>query len=154
MRAPGHPQACFVTEVVMDELADKLRMDPLELRMRNLPPVDAERRCGRSTSRWARRRSAGRKRHPTGDPASGPIKRGLGCAANRWAVRRNNRTRAHCEITPDGSVVMRIGTQDIGTGTRTLVAIVTAETMGLPLEAVKAEIGDSNFPFAPAAAEA
>ena len=50
---------------------------------------------------------------------------------------------------PDGSVVMRIGTQDIGTGTRTLVAIVTAETMGLPLEAVKAEIGDSNFPYAP-----
>ena len=44
---------------------------------------------------------------------------------------------------------MRIGTQDIGTGTRTLVAIVTAETMGLPLEAVKAAIGDTNYPFAP-----
>jgi xanthine dehydrogenase YagR molybdenum-binding subunit len=148
MRAPGHPQACFITEVVMDELADKLRMDPLELRMRNLPPVDLN-------AQWAKyfpigaEKIAWSKRHATGDAASGPIKRGLGCAANRWAGPGNNRTRAHCEITSDGSVVMRIGTQDIGTGTRTLVAIVTAETMGLPLEAVKAEIGDSNFPYAP-----
>ncbi len=44
---------------------------------------------------------------------------------------------------------MRIGTQDIGTGTRTLVAMVTAETMGLPLESVQAAIGDTNYPFAP-----
>jgi xanthine dehydrogenase YagR molybdenum-binding subunit len=147
MRAPGHPQACFVTEVVMDELADKLRMDPLEFRMRNLPPLELN-------QQWAKYFPIGaekigwKKRHPTGE-AAGPIKRGLGCAANRWAGAGNNRTRAQCEIMPDGVVVMRIGTQDIGTGTRTLVAIVTAETMGLPLEAVKAEIGDTNYPWAP-----
>jgi xanthine dehydrogenase YagR molybdenum-binding subunit len=73
----------------------------------------------------------------------------MGCAANRWAGAGSPQTRAECSIMPDGSVVTRIGTQDIGTGTRTLVAMITAETMGLPLEAVQPAIGDSNYPFAP-----
>jgi xanthine dehydrogenase YagR molybdenum-binding subunit len=148
MRAPGHPQSCFVTEIVMDELADRLRMDPLELRLRNLPP-EAD------NAQWARyfkmgaERFGWNRRHTTGDTASGPIKRGMGCAANRWGGGGNRQTRAMCDINPDGTVITRIGTQDIGTGTRTLVAMVTAETMGLPLEAVRAAIGDSNYPFAP-----
>jgi xanthine dehydrogenase YagR molybdenum-binding subunit len=147
-RAPGHPQSCFITEVVMDELADRLRLDPLELRLRNLPPEQPNQmwgayfKIGAEKIGWA-------KRHPTGDPASGSIKRGLGCAANRWAGAGSPQTRAECSIMPDGSVVTRIGTQDIGTGTRTLVAMITAETMGLPLESVQAAIGDSNHPFAP-----
>ncbi len=68
----------------MDELADRLRLDPLELRLRNLPP-EAE------NAQWARYFKMGAeqigwgKRHPTGDSAAGPIKRGMGCAANRWA---------------------------------------------------------------------
>lgn len=155
MRAPGHPQACFVTEVVMDELADRLRMDPLELRMKNLPPVDPATGQDPPNQQWrkyfpmAAAKIGWSRRHPTGDPASGPIKRGLGCAANRWAGGGSNRTRAICEILPDGGVVTRIGTQDIGTGTRTIVSMVTAETMGLPMEGVKPLIGDSNYPFAP-----
>ena len=147
-RAPGHPQSCFVTEIVMDELADRLRLDPLELRLRNLPP-EAE------NAQWARYFKMGAeqigwsKRHPTGDSATGPIKRGMGCAANRWVGGGSNRSRAACQIHPDGGVVMQVGTQDIGTGTRTLVAIVTAETMGLPIESVRAAIGDTNYPWAP-----
>jgi len=147
-RAPGHPQSCFVTEVVMDELADLIKIDPLELRLRNLPP-EAD------NAQWARYFKMGAeriewsRRHPTGDRTAGPIKRGLGCAANRWGGGGNRRTRGMCDILPDGSVITRIGTQDIGTGTRTLVAMVTAETMGLPLQAVQAAIGDSNYPFAP-----
>jgi xanthine dehydrogenase YagR molybdenum-binding subunit len=147
-RAPGHPQSCFITEIVMDELADRLRLDPLEFRLRNLPPEQPNQmwgayfKIGAEKIGWA-------KRHPTGDPASGPIKRGMGCAANRWAGAGSPQTRAECSIMPDGSVVTRIGTQDIGTGTRTLVAMITAETMGLPLEAVQAAIGDTNYPFAP-----
>ena len=147
-RAPGHPQSCFITEIVMDELADRLRLDPLEFRLRNLPEEapnlmwGAYFKIGAEKFGWA-------KRHPTGDPATGPIKRGMGCAANRWTGQGSPQTRAQCEIMPDGSVITRIGTQDIGTGTRTLVAMVTAETMGLPLEGVQAAIGDSNYPFAP-----
>ena len=49
-RAPGHPQGSFVTEDLMDELADKARIDPLELRIKNLPPGGAQRRCGGSIS--------------------------------------------------------------------------------------------------------
>ena len=147
-RAPGHPQSCFITEIVMDELAERLRMDPLELRLRNLPPEEDNAQWGKYFKIGAER-IGWTKRHPTGDPASGPIKRGLGCAANRWSGQGNRQSRALCEINPDGSVVMRIGTQDIGTGTRTIVAMVTAETLGLPIEAVQAAIGDTNYPWAP-----
>lgn len=148
MRAPGHPQGCFITETVIDELADRARIDPLELRLRNLPAASPDTMwityfpMGAEKIGWSRR-------HPFGDPAPGPIKRGLGCAANRWAGGGSRRTQGQCEIFPDGGVVMRIGTQDIGTGTRTLVKIVTAETFGLPLDAVTAEIGDTRYPFAP-----
>ena len=153
-RAPGHPQACFITETVIDELADRLRIDPLELRMRNLQPadatgVDAPNRQWRKYFPMGAEKIGWSKRHPTGDATAGPIKRGLGCAANIWAGAGNPRTQAACEILPDGSVTMRIGTQDIGTGTRTLVGVITAETMGLPLENVNISIGDTNNPFAP-----
>ena len=147
-RAPGHPQACFITETVIDELADRLRLDPLELRLRNVQPEAPNAQwkkyftMGAEKIGWSRR-------HPTGDAAAGPIKRGLGCAANIWAGGGNRATRALCEIHPDGSVINKIATQDIGTGTRTLVAMITAETMGLPLTAVTAAIGDTAYPFAP-----
>jgi xanthine dehydrogenase YagR molybdenum-binding subunit len=152
MRAPGHPQACFITEVVIDELADRLRIDPLELRMRNLLGGDGPETPNRQWRKYfpiAAEKIGWSKRHPTGDPATGPIKRGLGCAANIWPGGGNPRTRAICEILPDGGVVARIGTQDIGTGTRTIVTMVAAETMGLPIDAVTAAIGDSAFPWAP-----
>jgi xanthine dehydrogenase YagR molybdenum-binding subunit len=145
MRAPGHPQGCFHTEMLMDELADKLRMDPLALRIKNLPP-EAPNAMWRKYFPVAAERFGWSKRHVTGDPTPGPIKRGMGCAANRWGGGGQG-TKAHCEINPDGSVVMRCGTQDIGVGTKTIVAMITAETLGIPMELVRAEIGDSNYPF-------
>jgi xanthine dehydrogenase YagR molybdenum-binding subunit len=145
MRAPGHPQGCFITEVLMDELADALRMDPVALRIRNLP-AEAPNAMWRRYFPIAAERFGWDRRHGPGDPAPGPIKRGFGCAANQWGGGGRG-TRAHCEILPDGGVVMRCGTQDLGVGTRTLVAIITAETLGLPIEAVRAEIGDSQYPF-------
>ena len=145
MRAPGHPQGCFHTEMLMDELADKLRMDPLAFRIKNLPP-EAPNAMWRKYFPVAAERFGWSKRHVTGDPTPGPIKRGMGCAANRWGGGGQG-TKAHCEINPDGSVVMRCGTQDIGVGTKTIVAMITAETLGIPMELVKAEIGDSNYPF-------
>ena len=153
-RAPGHPQASFITEVVLDELADRLRIDPLELRMRNLAPPatpgqDDPARQWRKYFPIGAEKIGWSKRHPTGDPASGPIKRGMGCAANVWTGAGNRNTRANCQILPDGGVIASIGTQDIGTGTRTIVAMIAAETMGLPLTEVRAQIGDSNHPIAP-----
>jgi xanthine dehydrogenase YagR molybdenum-binding subunit len=147
MRAPGHPQGCFVTEVLMDELADQVRMDPVEFRLKNLPPLAPN-------AMWAKYFPMGaeridwKRRHVTGDPTPGPIKRGLGCSANRWGGAGQG-GRAHCEITADGGVIMRCGSQDIGTGNRTIMAIVVAETLGLEVKDITIELGDSNLPFAP-----
>jgi xanthine dehydrogenase YagR molybdenum-binding subunit len=145
MRAPGHPQGCFATEMLMDELADKVRMDPVAFRLKNLP-AEAPNRMWRTYFPIAAEKAGWAKRHPTGDATPGPVKRGMGCAANQWGGGGRG-TKANVQILSDGSVVVRCGTQDIGVGTRTIVTMVAAETLGLPLEAVKAEIGDSNFPF-------
>ena len=145
MRAPGHPQGCFATETLMDELADKVRMDPVAFRLKNLP-AEAPNRMWRKYFPIAAEKIGWTRRHPTGDTTPGPIKRGMGCAANQWGGGGRG-TKAHVEILPDGGVVVRCGTQDLGTGCRTLVTMVAAETLGLPISAVKAEIGDSNYPF-------
>jgi xanthine dehydrogenase YagR molybdenum-binding subunit len=145
MRAPGHPQGCFATELLMDELADKVRMDPVEFRIKNLPP-EAPNRMWRKYFPIAAEKFGWSKRHPTGDPTPGPIKRGVGCAANQWGGGGRG-TKAHVEIHSDGGVVVRCGTQDIGTGTRTIIAIAAGETLGLPYTAIKTEIGDSLYPF-------
>jgi xanthine dehydrogenase YagR molybdenum-binding subunit len=145
MRAPGHPQGCFLTEILMDELADRVKMDPVEFRVKNLPPKAPN-------AMWAEyfgmgaKRFGWDKRHPTGDQTPGPIKTGMGVSAHRWGGAGRG-SQAHIDIMSDGSVVVKCGTQDLGTGTRTIVAIVAAETLGLPISGVKPEIGDSILPF-------
>jgi len=145
MRAPGHPQGCFITEVLMDELADRVRMDPIEFRLKNLPE-QAPNAMWKAYFPIAAEMIDWKRRHPTGDPAPGPIKRGLGVAANRWGGAGRG-TKAHAEINPDGTVIIRCGTQDIGVGTKTIVAMITAETLGIPMDLVTPQIGDSNYPF-------
>jgi xanthine dehydrogenase YagR molybdenum-binding subunit len=144
MRAPGHPQGSFVTEILMDELADQVKMDPVEFRIKNLPP-EAPNAMWRSYLREGAEAFGWSKRHPTGDPAPGSIKTGMGVAACTWGGGGRGPSVAHCEIASDGSVVMRVGTQDIGTGERTVVAMVTADALGLPLSRVTAEIGDTQY---------
>ena len=145
MRAPGHPQGCFLTEILMDELADRVKMDPVAFRVKNLPPAAPNAMWAEYFARGAKA-FGWDKRHATGDPAPGPIKTGMGVSAHRWGGAGQG-SQAHVDITSDGGVVVKIGTQDIGTGTRTIVAMVAAETFGLPVSAVKVEIGDSTLPF-------
>ena len=145
MRAPGHPQGCFLTEILMDELADRVKMDPVEFRIKNLPDRAPNAMWGEYFTRGAKA-FGWDKRHATGDPTPGPIKTGFGCAANQWGGGGRG-SKAHCDINADGTVVMKCGTQDLGTGTRTIVAMVTAETLGLPVSAVTPEIGDTMYPF-------
>jgi xanthine dehydrogenase YagR molybdenum-binding subunit len=144
MRAPGHPQGCFLTEILMDELADRVKMDPVEFRIKNLPAAAPNAAWGEYFEIGAKQ-FGWEKRHPTGDSTPGPIKTGYGTSAHRWGGGGRG-TKAQCDIASDGSVVMKCGTQDLGTGTRTLVAIVTAETLGLPVSAVHPEIGDTIYP--------
>jgi xanthine dehydrogenase YagR molybdenum-binding subunit len=145
MRAPGHPQGCFLTEILMDELADRVKMDPVAFRVKNLPPKAPNAMWAEYFERGAKA-FGWDKRHATGDSAAGPIKTGMGVSAHRWGGAGRG-SQAHMDITSDGGVVIKCGTQDIGTGTRTIVTMVAAETLGLPLSAVKAEIGDTNLPF-------
>jgi xanthine dehydrogenase YagR molybdenum-binding subunit len=145
MRAPGHPQGCFLTEIMMDELADLVKMDPVAFRIKNLPPKAPNAMWAEYFERGAKA-FGWDKRHPTGDTAPGPIKTGMGVSAHRWGGAGRG-SRAHVDITSDGGIVVKCGTQDLGTGTRSMIAVVAAETFGLPVGAITLEIGDSNLPF-------
>jgi CO/xanthine dehydrogenase Mo-binding subunit len=140
MRAPGWPQGCFALELAIDELARKLQIDRLEFRRRNnLNPVRAmEFDLGAQAFAWDQKARA---------PKSGPLRRGVGVAAASWHGIGASGPQAQAVAYREGRVAIRIGTQDLGTGTRTILAMVAAEELGLPLERVTAEIGDTRHPF-------
>ncbi|QEH32732.1 Xanthine dehydrogenase molybdenum-binding subunit [Aquisphaera giovannonii] len=148
MRAPGHPQGCAIMEAAMDDLADKLGIDPIEFRLRNLDPNDfrtamyqAEVKIGAELIGWKERRK------PRGqDGGGGPIKHGLGMGLHQWGGGGTMDKKVSCTINPDGSVEMKAGTQDIGTGIRTLLAIIAAEVLGLEPKDVISSVGNSSFP--------
>ena len=143
MRAPGNVPGAFALEQVIDQLAEKLELDPLTLRERIDPsPVRREeRRIGAERIDWSRR-------HRPGADA-GPVKRGLGMAQSIWPA--NVQTNASCEVRifRDGSVEVLSGVQDIGTGVGTVLAQVVAEEMGLKAEDIAVRIGDTEFPEGP-----
>jgi xanthine dehydrogenase YagR molybdenum-binding subunit len=145
-RAPNHPQGCFLTMSALEDLAAALKKDPLDLFLKNLSIT------GQRANIYAEELKKGaelidwkKKWHPRGDTRKGDRKQGLGLSLHTWGGRAHNST---CQVLihPDGSVEAKLGSQDLGTGTRTVVAMVLAETLGLPLEAVKVSIGDSRFP--------
>jgi xanthine dehydrogenase YagR molybdenum-binding subunit len=148
MRAPGHPQASFNTEIMMDELADLVKMDPVEFRLKNLPKEAPNAMWG-SYLREGAAEFGWSRRHATGDKTPGPIKTGMGVSLNSWGGGGRGPAPAHCEIASDGGVIMRLGTQDLGTGTRTLVAVITADSLGLQPNQVRPEIGDTVFGVSP-----
>jgi xanthine dehydrogenase YagR molybdenum-binding subunit len=123
-------------------------MDPIEFRIKNLPP-EAPNAMWASYLREGAAEFGWNKRHPTGDKAAGPIKTGMGVAIGTWGGGGRGPAQAHCEIASDGSVIMRVGTQDIGTGTRTLVAVVTADALGLQVPQITPEIGDTVYGVSP-----
>ncbi|MCH8273786.1 MAG: xanthine dehydrogenase family protein molybdopterin-binding subunit [Armatimonadetes bacterium] len=140
LRAPGHPQGNFLTETVLDELAAKVGLDPLEVRKKNV-----------LRAVWREQLDAGAKgigwerRNKTPGAVSGRYLRGMGCACNTWGGGGRGGSRCDVRIGSDGSVWVGIGTQDLGTGTRTYVAAIVAEDLGLPIERVHAEIGSSKL---------
>src|SRR5262249_23665729 len=82
---------------------------------------------------------------PRGTTSQGVIRQGLGVSMHVWPGIAHN-FQCDLSINPDGSVAIRAGTQDIGTGTRTVMGVVAAETLGLPVDAVEVDIGDSTLP--------
>jgi xanthine dehydrogenase YagR molybdenum-binding subunit len=148
MRAPRHPQSCLLTEAAMDDLADKLGMDPIEFRLKNLSPTDlvhtpvyeAELAMGAELIGWRQ------KYKPRGGNGNGPIKRGLGVALHQWGGGGRAGGQVTCTINPDGSVEVQSATQDLGTGIRTVLAIIAAEILGLQPTDIVSNIGNSTFP--------
>ena len=125
-RAPGHPQGCFAFEQTIDDLAAKLNMDPLTLREKidENPARKAERQVILERTNW-------RNRRPAGSDA-GPAKRGMGVAQSVWYRFVNMNSSCEVRVSRDGSVELMSAVQDLGTGTKTLLAIVVAEEFGIP----------------------
>src|SRR5262249_6009577 len=132
---------------VVDELAYKLGMDPVEFRSKNLPANSPRTPWWREEMAIGARRIGWERRNKGPGGGVGPPKGGLGLALGVWGGGGSKGTIVDLTIGRDGSVVVSTGTQDIGTGTRTYVAAIPAEEFGLPLSAVTPRIGDTEYPF-------
>jgi xanthine dehydrogenase YagR molybdenum-binding subunit len=155
-RAPGHTQGTLALEGAMEELAAALKMDPLELRLKNyarkskgetgleysLKALDRCYRAGAEAIGWARR-------NKIPGAGSGRVRRGIGMASQIWPGAGIPGTMADLKIFSDGCVEIECGTQDIGTGTRTHIAVVAAETLGLNPSDITVKVGNSDYPWAP-----
>ena len=146
-RAPGFVEGTFGLECVLDGLAARLELDPLELRRRNHADNDlADGRpfssknlleCyKRADPHWARREEVRAR-------SNGPVRRGTGLASQIWYGGGGPPSYAWVRVGSDGHVAVITAMQDIGTGTRTAMAQIAAEELGLPLERVRCELGDS-----------
>jgi xanthine dehydrogenase YagR molybdenum-binding subunit len=145
-RAPNHPQAAVLTMCALEDLADKLNMSSLDFFLKNADLAGERAEVYRQELRKAAELVDWEKNwHPRGHQTPSALKRGLGISLHTWGGRGHN---SNCNVTihADGSVEVSLGSQDLGTGTRTVITIVAAETLGLPLEAIKLNIGDSKYP--------
>ncbi len=142
-RAPNHPQACWLTFAAMDDLAAKLEMDSLDFYLKNLSLTgDRADLYRRELLKAAELIEWKKKWHPRGDKTPGYLKSGLGLGFHTWGGRGHN-SEVRLTINPDGTVAVTVGSQDLGTGTRTIIAMVAAETLGLPLSAVRVNLGQA-----------
>ena len=155
MRGPGESPGTYALESAMDELAYELAMDPIALRVASHADVDPEngkpwsskqlKECYRIGARaigWERRTAAPRSMR------DGRLLVGMGMATATYPGLRSVAA-ARALILPDGSAVVSSATQDIGTGTYTWMTQLAADVLGLPLDRVRVELGDSSLPPAP-----
>ncbi|MDR6448951.1 xanthine dehydrogenase family protein molybdopterin-binding subunit [Paraburkholderia sp. 22099] len=155
MRAPGAAQGLFPLETAMDELAEALQMDPLQLRLVNYAERDANKnlpfsskalrdcyREGAARFGWEGRPLAPRARR------EGRELIGWGMATGAWDAMQNEAA-ARAVLTPDGRVEVSSSTADIGTGTYTAMTQIAADALGVSIHDVDFELGDTRLPKAP-----
>ena len=150
-RAPGHPQGSWALEQMMDALAREIDMDPVELRLKNVPKTSQARgdrpfssdglteclRRGAEAFGWDEAR-----RRPKGD---GPIKRGVGMGSALWIAGAGGPPATIAvKLYSDGSAGLNMGASDIGTGTKTIMAQVVSEELGVPVEKIQIENADTG----------
>ena len=149
-RAPGFPQSAWALEQTMDTLAEKIAMDPVEFRLKNISMVcgvDSNKpytsiglpdclRQGAKAFGWTEARAKARR--------DGPSVRGVGVASGMWGYLAPPISTAVVRFFADGSVNLNIGAADIGTGTRTIMAQVVAEELGVPMAQIEVENADTG----------
>ena len=159
-RAPGYVEGTFALDQAIDELADRMGTDPLALRRRHA----ARQRDPQLGMRYSLKRLLAcydigadligwRHRKPDGVRGGATHRRrGYGMASQLWGGSGLPPAYATVHLNPDGTAVLRCGTQDIGTGTRTVLAQIAAEELGLELGDIRVELGDTNSQYAPISA--
>ena len=155
MRGPGAVPGLYAIESAMDELAIALKMEPLELRLKNEPKIDESLGVPFSSRHIVECYKSGAERFGWSKrtPEVGSMKRdgltlGWGMAACSWLAARIPSSVA-LSLRDDGTARIASGTQDIGTGTYTIMAQITAERLGLSIEKVEVVLGDSGLPPGP-----
>ena len=157
MRAPGHAPGTFAVESAMDEAAHLLGIDPVALRVRNFADHDQDAnrpwtsngllecyRIGAERFNWA-------QRPPSGQAIDGRWRLGYGMASTFYPQHAQP-CKARVSLNADASVLVECGTQDMGSGTYTVLAQLAAQALGIPMSAVHVAIGDSALPQGPASA--
>jgi xanthine dehydrogenase YagR molybdenum-binding subunit len=153
MRAPGTAPGTFALESAMDEAAERLGLDPLDLRVKNFADHDQEAgrpwssnsllecyRVGAERFGWADRHKKTKR--------DGRWTIGSGMATTLYPAIRQA-CRARIRLNPEGSLVVQCGTQDMGSGTYTALGQIAAEALGIPMTKVTVELGDTWLPDGP-----
>jgi xanthine dehydrogenase YagR molybdenum-binding subunit len=156
-RAPGYVEGTFALEGAMDELAQKLGLDPLDFRIKNYAENSPSRDIPytvkglREAYEMGAQRIGWHERAPQpGSGRRGLTLRGLGMASQIWGGGGGPPANAIVKLLPDGTAEVLAGVQDLGTGTKTVIAQVAAEELGLALDAVRVVVGDTlPAPFGP-----
>ncbi|HTB12260.1 MAG TPA: xanthine dehydrogenase family protein molybdopterin-binding subunit [Bryobacteraceae bacterium] len=154
-RAPGEAPGTFALEVAMDELAVKLKMDPLELRLKNYADRDEEKKLpwsGKSLRECYQKGAekfgwAGRKPEPR-SMREGHTLIGWGMATAVYPARRSPAS-ALARLNPDGTFLVEAGSQDVGGGTYTIMTQIAADALRVPVQAVTFKLGDTRYPETP-----
>ncbi|MEY2540521.1 MAG: xanthine dehydrogenase YagR molybdenum-binding subunit, partial [Verrucomicrobiota bacterium] len=155
MRGPGAVPGLYATESAMNELADQLKLDPVRLRVLNEPKIDESLGIPFSSRHYLECLELGgekfgwSKRKPeVGSMKSDGLILGWGMAGAAWVAARFDAA-ANIELRNDGTVRVASGTQDIGTGTYTILAQLASEKTGVPLDKVEVALGDTSLPEGP-----
>jgi xanthine dehydrogenase YagR molybdenum-binding subunit len=155
MRGPGRVPGLYATESALNELALQLKIDPMQLRILNEPKIDEGKNLPFSSRHLVECFQLGAEKFgwSTRDPEVGSMKRdgltlGWGMAGASWIATRFAAD-ANVELRDDGSARVACCTQDIGTGTYTILAQITADKTGVPVNKVEVALGDSRLPKGP-----
>lgn len=155
MRAPGEASGSFALESAMDELAYELGMDPLDLRLKNYTERDPGKDLPWSSKSLRQCYEIGAERFGWKERNPQPRSMRRGDKLVGWgmatATYPTNRSAGECSacLQPDGSALFRSATQDLGTGTYTVMTQIAADSIGLPVERVRFELGNSKLPESP-----